>query len=404
MSEAVTIELDVWRDRLEVNTELALRHFRDDAYVKRWVDHLTPRQRKVLVRHSGVPDGTLAEQRNAILARRGPLLQLFLADEFAFRKRRTAIVDAARQRLSPSDLECCRVGDDAFDRQALVWYLFLADPENLDLVLRLHHLERRGFARMVLAGAISTVPTAAPDFFTVSRVQAIIDVFDRADVEGRLSHCAAVLADGGDLHVFIKRDFRPSHIARGAVNTFGFAPEWIILIFSPDLRRLSISSLSPDVSATIANLLASACFDASVSYSNASEITPASTVSAYLDRLCDQSASTPLLELTFRNAPLDGSPQLRFNDTDDVSVVPALLDYAQAFGNPLEHVIDIESIKVHASGKRVKIKFDAPDDSDGFVVRYGDQPLSTAERREFENTMFREHRIVALSTEKRNAR
>src|SRR5690606_15959959 len=112
----------------------------------------------------------------------------------------------------------------------------------------------------------------------------------------------------------------------------------------------------------------------------------------------------PLVELTAKNCGLDGSPQLRLNDQHNESIGHALQQFAAAFGNPLDHLADIESIKVHAFKKRVKMIFEPVEgDDERFVVRYADQPLNGAQRREFEQMMEQEHGITVLSTEKRRA-
>ena len=111
----------------------------------------------------------------------------------------------------------------------------------------------------------------------------------------------------------------------------------------------------------------------------------------------------PLVEVVARNSGLDGAPQLRLNDPENESLAPAIRQFSTVFGNPLDAVQDIDSIKVYAFRKRVKVIFESVDD-DEFIVRYADQPLNTSERRAFEQMMQRDHELTVLSTEKKYAR
>lgn len=396
-----------WGDRLEVGTDLIQQQLADDDFMERWSTGLGPRRRAILVDELALEPGNGKKQaRSEILDRRDELLPFLLVDAAASGKRTYAILEVARAKLAEEAVEACRVktAEDKFDRHALMWKLYLDDPEHLELVFRLDQCQRRGFARMVLPRLPRTNGVDAAKFFRKANLQKILDAYEKENRTHRKSVCAGVLHDGGNYQVFIKRDTKESFVSHGAKNTFGFEREWIILDVEPDLRRVSICSISPDVPLLIANRIASTFFGKDVEYQNDTIETEADKISTFLHALVGRQGTLPLVELTAKNCGLDGSPQLRLNDQHNESIGPALQQFAAAFGNPLDHLGDIESIKVHAFKKRVKMIFEPVEgDDERFVVRYADQPLNGAQRREFEQMMEQEHGITVLSTEKRRA-
>ncbi|MCG8419580.1 MAG: hypothetical protein MJE77_16740 [Proteobacteria bacterium] len=336
-----------------------------------------------------------------------------MVDAVSSGKRTYAIVEVARSKLTTSELDLCRMPDGhhghtgqgtRFDRKALMWLLYLNHPTNLELVFHLHQTQRKGFARMVLDPAPEANKDDIHAFLNRSTLQRILDAHELEHRTHRQSHCAEVLHDGGNYKVFIKRDYRPSFVSRGTRNTFGFEREWIILDFEPDLRRVHICSVSPDVPLVLANRIAGAFFGHSVHYQNESMATSAEAISAFLQSLLDVPNKLPLVEMVIQNSGLDGSPQLRLNEPENASLALAVRQFGGAFGNPLEPIEDIESIKVYMFKKRVKMIFErADEDGDAFVVRYADQPLNGNERRTFEQTMEHDYGLSVLSTEKRYA-
>ena len=409
MPEAAHIDGSFWGDRLEVSTELVLKQHAEDSYMNRWVEGLSPRCRALLVEHFGIDDEdlTIKETRAAILEHREDLVPFLLVDAATQGKRTYAIVEVARVQLSEAEFEAARItdGEDRFDRNALMWRLYLRDPENHELVFHLHRTQRKGFARMVLTdGGVEADGRDPAAFFVPEVLQPILDDYEERKVTLRESHCAKVLDDGGSYQVFIKRDHKPSFVSHGAKNTFGFEPEWIVLEFTPDLYRVLISSDSPSTPVVLANELASAFFEEAVEYENESIETPADDIGAFLQALVDEPHKLPLVEVVAKNSGLDGSPQVRLNDPDNESLAPALEQFAGTFGDLLDEVEDIESIKLLAFDKRVKMIFEAvEDDDDMFIVRYADQPLNGKQRREFEQLMADDYEITVLSTEKRRA-
>lgn len=391
-----------WGDRLEVDADLVLKQIKDDGFVETWVERLGMRPRAFLAEWLGI-DGERRprETREAILGARDRLAPFMLVSDVAGGKRTYAILEVARAKLPPDAIESCRVNEERFDRLALMWLLFLDDPENLELVFHLDRTQRKGFARMVLSSAAKPNGHNAPAFFARASIQAILDDYEHEQHSLRQSHCAAILDDGGRYQVFVKRDHKPAFVAHGSKNTFGFEPEWMVLRFDPDLRRVHISAVSPDVPLTIAKLVAGRFFGHAVSYENETISTPVAKVRELLDRLLTEPDVLPIVEVTAKNCGLHGGPQLRLSDQENNSLATAIGQLDGMFGSPLAHVEDIESLKVFYAKKRIKMIFEAESgDAESFVVRYADQPLNGTQRREFESLMADTYGITVLSTEK----
>lgn len=404
------IDTEYWGNRLEVGTELILEQHADDRYMEAWVAGLSPRCRSILVERFGLAtDQSIADTRSTILEHRDQLLPFLLVDAATQKKRMHAIVDVARNKLPEEILDQGRIkadkGDERFDRNALMWLLFEHDPANLELVFLVDRTERRGFARMVLRGRRARQVRDAVVFFERDRLQRILDEYEQKERTLRQSHCSAVMREEGTVKVFIKRDHRPGFVSHGATNTFGFEREWIVLDFDEDLRRVRICSLSPDAPLQLANRIASAYFDQKVHYDNEYIVTDGNAIVEFLGSLRREPERLPLVELVVRNSSLPGSPQLRFNARGNRSLAPALRQYSAVFGDPFERLADIESVKVFAFEKRVRLVFEpAGPNQTQYIVRYADQPLNGSDRRGFEQLMSREYGIAVLSTEKKNAR
>ncbi len=408
MSE-VHVDATYWGDRLEVSTDVVLQQHAEDSYMSRWVTGLSPRCRALLAEHFGIDteDMTINEVREAILDFRDDLVPFLLVDAASQGKRTYAIVEVGRAKLTPAAFESCRVkdGEDKFDRNALMWRLYLQDEANLELVFHLDRTQRKGFARMVITDAPGPNGKHPDAFFTREVIQPILDDHEEGKTPKRNSHCAEILSDGGSYQVFIKRDNKTSFVSHGPKNVFGFEREWIILEFTPDLHRVLICSESPDVPLVLANLLAGEFFDDDVEYENEAIETSAEHVSAFIEALVDEPHKLPLVEVVAKNSGLAGSPQLRLNSQENESIAPALKQFAATYGDPLEDPEDIESLKVLAFDKRVKVVFEkADDDGEAFIVRYADQPLNGQQRRAFEKRMEDDYGITVLSTEKKYAR
>jgi len=404
---AYEIDKEFWGDHLEVNTDLVIKQHAEDSFMVEWAQKMSPRCRAILLEQLDIDDDDLkiAEEREAILEKRDELLPFLLVDDAAKGKLTYAMVEVARAKLSEHELDACRKkdGEDNFDRNAIMWRLFLEDRDNLDLVFHLDRTQRKGFARMVIGDLPDLDEDAdADEFFDRDNIQEILDAFEKDKTTHRQSYCAALLhEDGGNHQVFIKRDNKSSFVSHGQKNTFGFEPEWIVLEFSPDLYRLLICSDTPTVPTVLANRIASEYFGEKVEYENESIETDEEAVAGFLQSLLDDPDKLPLVELVTKNCGLDGSPQLRLNNQEDESLAPSIANFEASFGSPIEEVEDIESIKVRVFKKRVKMIFEQNGDDESYVVRYADQPLNGKQRREFEEMMRDEHEITVLSTEKK---
>ena len=400
------VDEEYWGDRLEVGTELVVQQYGRDAHMRRWIAAMNPRCRAVVVEHLGLePDDDF---RAAAFARRAELLPfLLLVDEVMEGKRACSIEQVARGRLSPEALAASQrptlvPGLTSYDRRALMWRLYLADPTNLELVFHFDRLQRKGVARMVAGGAPPINGTKPGDFLTLPTLQRLLDGFETEQDTMRQSHCAAVLNGDGHYRVFIKRDTSPAFVSHGPKNTFGFKREWIGLVFEPDLRRVKICSATPTVPPQLADRIASSFFGVPVAYEDEVVETPAGTVAAFLSSLLTDPERLPLVELVVKECGLDGSPQLRLSAPGGTSIAPAVRQLGGLVGDPLGSIDKIASIKVWACDKRVKLVFERVDDSGaGYVVRYADQPLTSSERRAFEERMWRDHGIRVLSTNKK---
>lgn len=400
---------DFWENRLEAGTEVPLKDFARDEYMGAWVEALSPRCRAVLVEQFGIPPAIgLEETRARILDNRDDLLPYMLVDTAAAGKRTYAIVEVAKATLPAVTVEECRLGDgdvEKFDRRALMWRMYLDDPENLELVFHLDRTQRKGFARMVLPEPPAGIGTDPVAFFTTATVKGVLDGYEKEKDNVRQSVCPRVLPDNeGHFRVFIKRDEKPSFVSHGAANTFGFAREWIILIFDADMCRVQMCSESPDVPLILANRIGEKFFGEAVDYENEVVETGADVVAGFLQSLLDDPDKLPLVEIVAKNCGLENSPHIRLSDEDNISLATPVKQFAVSYGNPLAVITDIESIKVCAFKKRVKLIFEKIDnEGSAFQVRYADQPLNTKERREFEARMKKDYGITVLSTEKRYA-
>ena len=400
------IDEEYWRDRLEVGTALVVESHRRDDYMRRWIAILTPRCRAVLQEHFGLDE--TVELKAALYALRSELLPFLLVDAAMEGKRGGSIEQLGRARLTPEALAACQRptivdGVASYDRRAILWRLYLTDPANLELVFHFDRLQRKGFARMVVDDAPPVNGTDPGTFLTRGTLQGLLDRYEQERDTQRQSHCAAILNGDGHYRVFIKRDMKQAFVSHGPKNTFGFEREWIILVFEPGLRRVKICSRSPSVPPQLADRIASGFFGVPVNYENEVIETPVETVAAFLSSLLTEPQRLPLVELVARSCGLDGSPQLRLSSKESASIAPALRQFARAFGNPLEDIGAIESIKVWAFDKRVKLIIE-PVGKGGLacVVRYADQPLDTQERRDFEELMWNDYGIRVLSTEKKH--
>lgn len=400
------IDEKFWGDKLEVNTALLLKNYNDDSYMERWAYRMKSRARDILLQLLELDSGVkAAHARELILENKSKLVPYLLAESAVAGKRSYAITEVARSKLAPELVEFCHETEDRYDRIALAWLLFTDNPDNLELVFHLDRTQRKGFARMVLENPPQMDDVNASQFFTRDKLQAVLNEYEAEKNTKKESHCAAILknGNGGNFQLFIKRDLKPGFVSHGEKNTFGFEREWIVLEFEPDLNRVYICSVSPDIPLEFANLFASKLFSKNVEYTNELLSTDEEKITDFLLELKMQRTDFPLVEVTFKNSGLDGSPQLRINDQRNKSIAPALGQFGATYGDPLEMVEDIESIKIYHYKKRVKMIFEKVEGSNRqYVVRYTDQPLYGEQRRAFEQEMEKVYGIKILSTEKKH--
>jgi len=183
----------------------------------------------------------------------------------------------------------------------------------------------------------------------------------------------------------------------------GYRPEWIILDFTEDAKRVNISSISVSVPLEIANRLASGYFHATCEYENECQITHAKQLEHFLKTLqAKDDGDLVLVEIVVTNSPLDGAPKFKISDADSKPIGRAIAHFERAVGKLLVHVDHIDSVKVRYRKKRISLIFEPQDGSDGeYVVRYSDHRLNAGERRRFEELIRSSHGIEILSTEKR---
>jgi len=399
------VDKEYWGNRLEVNADLVIERHADRRYLDTWVRKLSRIARQLLVHHLGMDTQAAAgQQRLQLLAIPGQLLPVLLVAAATSGKRSTAIVEVARQRLEPDAVNACRGKAGRHDRLALMWQLYCADRRNLELVFHLDRVQSRGVARMVLTSRPRGMVSTTAAFFTKPNIQGLLDDYERATRSRRTSLCSEILRTRHEhFQVFIKRDYKPAFVSKGAQNTFGFAPEWMVLEFEPDLHRVRVSSQSTDVPATLANQIATAFFGVPSEYENESIYTHADKLKGFLSTLIRDPDTLPLVELVSVSTRLLQAPVLRLSDRLNRSLAPTVRHFASAFGNPLDDVEGIRYLKVLWLQHRVKLVFEEGRTHNTFVVRYLDQPLGGDERREFERMMRDRYAITVLSTEKRHA-
>jgi hypothetical protein len=400
---AYEIDREFWGDRLEVDVDLLLQQHADDDFMKAWAARMKKRARNVLASQLNIDThAKINDVRAAILTHRASLIPYRLAEAAVAGKRSFALLEVARAKLDEDELERCHESKERYDRIAVAWLLFEHNETNLELVFHLDSTQRKGFARMVLEQPPRLNGTDLTAFFTKEKLQNVLDEYESNHKSQRQSHCAAVLQSNGNYRVFIKRDLKPGFISHGAKNTFGFEREWIVLEFEPDMKRVLICSVSPDAPLNLANWIAGNIFHQNVEYVNESISINKDHITDFLTKLSDSSSTLPLVEVTAKNSGMEGSPQIRLNNPTNSTIAPALQQFSATYGNTFDDLEYIESIKVFAFHKRIKMLFERlTDATDVFVVRYADQPLNSKQRREFEAMINADFGITLLSTEKK---
>ncbi|GAB0057952.1 hypothetical protein SIID45300_02286 [Candidatus Magnetaquicoccaceae bacterium FCR-1] len=394
---------EFWENDLEMGLGLLLPSIERDETRNEWIGQLNGRQMEMVCAALDLPvENRVRERRETLRGVNGQLVPFWLVDRFAHMKSRVAVVDFARKRLPPTLVNDCRINDEDHDTKALLFALYGNNPTDLRKVFHLEKIQKTGFARLALTTPVKQPETTFAEFLTPDRIRSLLTLFDHDKNDQRLSEFRDIVVDDGRPLLFIRRAERPGLIVKTVGVEHGFQPEWIILDFSQNARRVRISSASPTVPLEIANCLAGAYFGTACEYANEYEEVHGAQLRRLLKLLATgQADALEFVEITLKASPLDGASKLVLSD--DRSIRQAVNHFSQAIGDILTEIANIRGIKVLYRGKRVGLVFDAASD-DRFVVRYTDQRLNTKERASFEQLMRDDHGITILSTEKRSRR
>ncbi len=263
-------------------------------------------------------------------------------------------------------------------------------------------VHRTGFARMVLDKPPRVPGERFAEFMTVTQAEAILRAYDNAQPSKRRT-CELMGLQCHDNHLllFIRRSERPDRIIRDENLVHGYRPEWIVLDFLDEARRVQIASQSQEESLRIADRLASSFFEADCFYRNERQtVCPAQIHQLLAKLLADEAPLLELVEVAVNASPLRDSPSVKIFDKDCIAAGLAHFEQAVAplFGE-LDH---FEGIKVRYRAKRILLKWNSlAADRDQYVVRYSDKNLDVTERRAFEDDMRTSYGIPVTSTEKR---
>ncbi len=414
LSESGLPPLKFWSDDLELPLQRWASDLRWPEAVDICLKKLTGRQIAVLCNKFGIDDEqSVHSQREALAAPQNRLIPYFLVERFGKFKSSAAIRDAGLGVLDDNSLADCQISDDEYDGTALLFAIFSSNWADLPLVLHLDRVHKTGFARMKLSSNVrKRAKGSLAKFLTLAKARELLKAFDRHKRDGRFSELKNVLVRDAHQVVFIRRAERPERIVQGDSLVHGFRPEWIILDFFSEAKRVNISSRSVSVPLEIANCLASSYFGTECEYENECRVTTSQQLKSFLSSLRnrkvdakDQDALT-LVEIVFVNSPLSGAPTVKISDAASMPIGPALKHFEKSIGSIVRHVDRIESIKVLFRKKRVSLIFEklTKDSLKEFVVSYSDHRLNAQERVEFEEHVRKEHEIKITSTEKRHRR
>lgn len=396
---------EFWEEELEVNVQAGWDNLHDDEKKRAWIGRLTGRQIEVLRRALCLSDlGSVRKNKSSLeVCDNGELHPYVMVTHFAKFKSKIAVFSIGQDVLSDEMLEISRIKEDEYDKIALLFAIYLRNYLDLRLVFHFDKIHKSGFARMKLTGTHKTPAYPFGDFLKTGTVKAILAEYDKKKNDGRTCKLGNVAPYNKRLFVFIRRAERPEHIIHDGGIVYGHKIEWITLDFEAMAKRVNISSESVDVPVEIANLMASKYFGSPCEYENDRDISYAKQLERYLEELRKGAADgMTFVELVIANSPLKGAPKVKITDPASNSIGGAVTEFEKAFGNVLQKIDRVESIKVLFKKKRVSLIFEQQETSPSeFIVRYSDHRLNALERRVFENEMTEQHGISILSTEKR---
>ncbi len=379
--------------------------FHQERFLEKWIKGCTGRQIEILCKNLGINGAETIRQKKDYLYLTGDqrLLPYLLVDQFAKFKSKVAVEDFAKRVIGEENLSACRINDQEFDKTALLFAVYHRNPADLQLIFHLDKIHKSGFARMRLTGQVHRPNQPFTEFLIPGMVTRILSDFDQAKGDRRISEFKNVVAHDGHHLLFIRRAERRDLILKAGEVVHGYRPEWIILDFAENAKRVNISSVSVSVPLEIANRLASAYFGKPCEYENENQITYSKQLERFLEILKDGRASElTLVEIVVANSPLEGSPKIKITDPESNPIGTAIGHFEKAVGRILANLDHIESIKVHYRKKRISLIFEKVDEAEGeYIVRYSDHRLNALERRSFESHFMETYGFPVLSTEKR---
>ncbi len=397
---------DFWEHELEIPAAQIAVEAARPGYLDHWVAARSNRQTKLLRRLLAFGGIKPSHDRSSPVHGYVAVLPYLLVHAFAKYKSPAAVAEHAQRVLPAELLELCRKQTGDFDKLALCFALYHHDPAELALILCLDRVYKCGFARMRLVENVRRPKQEFAEFLSPEVADKILSAFDGSQADNRLSELKRIVVADGQPSVFIRRGERPGKVLQEGRVVHGYVPEWIVLEFYDSAKRVCIASKSITEPLKIANRIASAYYGAECTYENESLVTYRQQLKLLFRQLQEnQSPELRLVELARANSPLDGHPELRMSGAPSISLGPAIDHFDRSVGKLLVDVEQVESLKVVFRNKRVTLRFEKTDQAeDAFVVRYLDQRLSPAERRQFENYLGDQHGITALSVEKRFCR
>jgi len=409
---------EFWANELEFDSVRAEQALAADGTMERWIDDLSGQQVRMLCVLLGQGhEDSVQKLRPLLHQRAGELRPFFLVEQFAKGKSEVAVLEVAREALSPHLVDLCirrkrkqgkpadgeEPQEERYNKTALLFALYDKDQNLLKEAFHFDKVHKKGFASMVLAEAARSTPkTTFAEFLTSETVAGIIESYQRYRRDNSVSELQAIWVREGRPYVFIRRTERPDHIHDGRHIVHGYRAEWIVLDFSPDGDQVNIASSSVEEPREMAERIASAHFGCPCRFVNEQQLTDAGAIERFLSATRATQNGVRLVEVCVSNSPLRGSSKVRISNEMPKGLVESLDHFDAAVGTMMENLSDVEWIKVLYRRKRVGLQFEQDESGDGqYVVRYTDQRLNAFERRRFEQQMRQDHDITILSTEKR---
>ena len=401
--------VEFWENNLELDVTRHLEELRSLGALERWVTKRNAAQVTMLRHLFGLPADAPIKQRKAQLKELGEeLLKFAPAALFAMRKSRDATVEVARNALDEETMRLAIGADNKHETTALIFAILAHSWVDLEKIFHLDKLHKVGFERMRLVRPPRRPAFRFSDFVGSDRFLAELKKFDADSEDRHTSEFKQKIAVGDGLVVFIRRPHQPSYVLTESRVTHGFTPDQIVLDFRGEAALLNIASHNHAASYEIANRIASAFYGEPCAYASIVEETFAAQLQRLLQLLAnDEAPDLLLVEIKLLRSPLSGAPELSIANRGEVSIGPAIRELELALDWTIDDLARVSSFKVLYNKKRVPIQVEQLDnhgpDRGNYVLRYRDQVLLLAERRDFEELFEHQYGIKILSTEKRGA-